>query len=105
VGFIKRSAWKSGPKTGKKPRPDRDQTTWDHKFTGTDEDRNRGPVFGPSSFLKFKDREKTGLTGLNWSLQPQATVNISTYCQLIITLCRHDTTGSSKFKNCLTGGI
>jgi len=27
-GSITDSAWKSGPKTGKKPRPDRDQTTW-----------------------------------------------------------------------------
>jgi len=55
------SAWKSGPKTAKKPRPDRDQTTWDRKFVGTGKDRNRGPVFGPSQILNFEDREKTGL--------------------------------------------
>jgi hypothetical protein len=31
----------------------------------TDQDRNRGPVFGPSPFSKIKDRAKTGLSGLN----------------------------------------
>jgi len=35
----------------------------------TVKDRNRGPVFGLSGFWKFQDREKTGLTGLNQSLQ------------------------------------
>ena len=35
----------------------------------TVEDRNRGPVFGLQQFLKFEDREKTGLTGHNQSLQ------------------------------------
>ena len=55
------SAWKSGPKTGKKPRPDRDQTTWDRKFAGTGKDRNCGLVFGPSLSRKFEDREKTSL--------------------------------------------
>jgi len=98
------SAWKSSLKTGKKPRPDRDQTTWDRNFAGTGKDRNRGPVFGLSGFLKFRDREKTGLTGLNQSLQPQTKVSISTHCQLIITLCRYYTTDSSKFENCLTCG-
>ena len=34
----------------------------------TDQDRNRGPVFGPSAFWKIKDRAKTGLCGLNRSL-------------------------------------
>ena len=65
------SAWKSGPKTGKKPRPDRDQTALGPQIVRTGKDRNRGPVFGPSQFLKFEDRKKTGLTSLNWSLQPQ----------------------------------
>jgi len=65
------SAWKSSPKTVKKPRPDWDQTTWDHKILRTGKDRNRGPVFSPSQFLKFEDREKTGLISLNWSLQLQ----------------------------------
>ena len=60
INTIDISAWKFGPKTGKKPRPNRDQTTWDRKFSGTGKDRNRGPVFGPSQFSKFEDREKTG---------------------------------------------
>ena len=42
------SAWKSGPKTGKKPRPDRDQTALGPQIHRTGKDRNRGPVFGPS---------------------------------------------------------
>jgi len=42
------SAWKSGPKTGKKPRPDRDQTALGPQICRTGKDRNRGPVFGLS---------------------------------------------------------
>ena len=71
VSWFKISAWKFGPKTGKKPRPNRDQTTWDRKFSGTGKDRNRSPVFGLWQFLKSEDREKTGLTGLNQSLQSE----------------------------------
>jgi len=78
--FASSSAWKSGPKTGKKPRPDRDQTVWDRKFAGTGKDRNRGPVFGPSRFWKFEDRAKTGLTSLNRSLQPQMQANLRSEC-------------------------
>jgi len=52
------SAWKFGPKTGKKPRPDRDQTMWDRKFLGTGKDRNRGPVFGLSQFGNFKTEKR-----------------------------------------------
>ena len=45
--LVSASAWKSGPKTGKKPRPDRDQTALGPQIHRTSKDRNRGPVFGP----------------------------------------------------------
>jgi len=64
------SAWKSSLKTAKKPRLNRTQTTQDQKFPGPSK-TNRSLVFGPSGFWKFQDRQKTGLTGLNQSLQPE----------------------------------
>jgi hypothetical protein len=52
--------WK---KTGTEPGLDQSGP----EFFKTDEDRNRGPVFGLSKISKTKDRGKTGLTGLNQS--------------------------------------
>jgi len=49
--------------------PDQDRSR--PEILKTDQDRNRGPVFGPSPFWKIKDRAKTGLSGLNRSLQTQ----------------------------------
>ena len=43
--------------------PDQDRSRPEiHK---TDQDHNRGPVFGPLPFSKIKDQAKTGLSGLN----------------------------------------
>jgi len=46
------SAWKSCPKTSKKPRPDRDQTALGPEILRTGKDRNHGPVFGPPPRLE-----------------------------------------------------
>jgi len=54
-------------KTETKPDPDRPGP----EIPRTVEDRNHGPVFGLTGFWKFQDREKTGLTGLNQSLQSE----------------------------------
>jgi len=70
------SAWRSGLETAKRPRLNRTKTDQDRKFPGPTKDHNRGPVCGPSQFLKFKDREKTGPTGLNQSLQLQRYANL-----------------------------
>jgi len=75
-----------------------DQTALGPQILRTGKDRNRGPVLGLSGFLKFRDRGKTGLTGLNQSLPPQTKVSISTHCQLIITLCRYYNTDSRSSK-------
>jgi len=39
------SAWKSSPKTAKKPRLNQNQTSQDQKFPGTNKDCNCGLVF------------------------------------------------------------
>ena len=55
------SVWKSGHETGKKTttRPD---LNWSRpEISKTDEDRDRGPVYGPSQFKICEDRWKTGL--------------------------------------------
>ena len=51
-------------KTGTEP-----DSNWSGpRIPRTGEDRNHSLVFGPSHFQKFEDQEKTGLTGLNQSL-------------------------------------
>ena len=55
------SVWKSGYKTGKRPQLDRDQDWLGPQIDRTDQDCNRGPVYGPSHFWNSEDRAKTGL--------------------------------------------
>jgi hypothetical protein len=53
----------------------------------TDRDRNHGPVFGPSSFWKIKDRAKTGLSSLNrsfGSFQPQTSESLNIFSLLFL---------------------
>ena len=58
------SVWKSGHETGKKPTTGPDLNRSRPEISKTDEDRDRGPVYGPSQFKICEDRRKTGL---NWS--------------------------------------
>jgi hypothetical protein len=50
----------------------------------TIKDCNRGPVFSLSQFRKFKDRQKTSLTGLNWS-SPELVTKYKHKCSLPTT--------------------
>ena len=65
------SAWKSGPKTGEKPRPDQDQTALGPQILRTGKDCNCGPVFGLWLFKIFKTDEKPVSTSLHRSSQPR----------------------------------